>query len=166
VNGLWGGFRGEGGKTIIPAHGHAKVSCRLVADQDPGRIFELMRRYVEAIAPPGVRVHVRQLSTGRPSQVPIDHPATRAAARALEATFGRTPLYIREGVSIPVAASFESILGLPVVLLGFTPPNDNAHAPNEWMDLRSYETAIPTVAHCWDELAALPAAEATPWANT
>lgn len=156
VNGIWGGFQGEGGKTIIPAHAHAKVSCRLVPNQDPERIFEALRRHVEAIAPVGVRVRVQNLSGGRPSLTPMHHPATQAAARALQATFGRAPLYIREGGSIPVSASFESILGLPVVLLGFTPPDDNAHAPNESMDLRNYETGIRTIARYWDELAALP----------
>jgi acetylornithine deacetylase/succinyl-diaminopimelate desuccinylase-like protein len=87
---------------------------------------------------------------------PIDHPATQAAARALEATFGQAPVYIREGGSIPVSASFSSILGLPVVLLGFTPPDENAHAPNEWMDLGNYETSIRTIARMWDELVDLP----------
>jgi acetylornithine deacetylase/succinyl-diaminopimelate desuccinylase-like protein len=156
VNGLWGGFQGEGSKTIIPAHAHAKVSCRLVANQDPDRIFELLRAYVLEIAPPGVRVEVRNLGGGRPSLTPIDHPATQAAARALMATFGRDPLFIREGGSIPICASFETILGLPTVLLGFTPPDDNAHAPNESMSLHNHETAIRTIARYWDELAAMP----------
>jgi acetylornithine deacetylase/succinyl-diaminopimelate desuccinylase-like protein len=156
VNGIWGGFTGEGSKTIIPAHAHAKVSCRLVADQDPDRIFEAFRSYVEEIAPPGVTTIVRYLGGGSPSLTPMDHPATRAAARALEATFGRAPVYIREGGSIPVCASFASILGLPVVLLGFTQPDDNAHAPNEWMDLRNYETAIRAIAQTFDELVDLP----------
>ena len=156
VNGIWGGFTGEGPKTIIPAHAHAKISCRLVADQDPHRIFELFRAHVERVEPPGVRVTAQMLGGGHPLLTPIDHPATRAAARALEATFGEQPLYIREGGTIPVAASFARILGLPVVLLGFTPPHDNAHAPNEWMDLRNYETGIRTVARLFDELAALP----------
>lgn len=155
VNGLWGGFIGEGSKTIIPAHAHAKVSCRLVANQDPDRIFELLRAYILEIAPPGVRVDVRNLGGGRPSLTPIDHPATQAAARAIEATFGRAPLYIREGGSIPICASLETILGLPVVLLGFTPPDENAHAPNESMSLSNHETAIRTIARYWDELAAL-----------
>jgi acetylornithine deacetylase/succinyl-diaminopimelate desuccinylase-like protein len=155
VNGLWGGFQGEGGKTIIPAHAHAKISCRLVPDQDPDRIFEAFRAYVLEIAPPGIRTEVQSLGGGNPSVTPIDHPATRAAARALEATFGREPLYIREGGSIPVCASFESELDLPVVLLGFDPPDQQAHAPNEWMDLRNYETGIRTVARMWDEVAAL-----------
>jgi acetylornithine deacetylase/succinyl-diaminopimelate desuccinylase-like protein len=159
VNGLWGGFQGDGAKTIIPAHAHAKVSCRLVTAQDPDRIFDALRDHVLAIAPPGVRVEVRKLGAGHPSLTPIDHPATQAAARALEATFGRPPVYIREGGSIPVCASFERILGLPVVLLGFDPPDQRAHAPNEWMDLNNYETGIRTVARMWDEVAALePAA--------
>ena len=155
VNGIWGGFTGEGSKTIIPAHAHAKVSCRLVADQDPERVFEGLRAYVEQIAPPGVTTTVTLLGDGRPSLTPMDHPATQAAARALEATFGRAPVYIREGGSIPVVANFETILGLPVVLLGFVQPDDNAHAPNEWMDLRNYETGIRTIVRMWDELAAV-----------
>ncbi len=156
VNGLWAGFQGEGAKTIIPAHAHAKISCRLVTAQDPDTIFELLRAYILEVAPPGCLVEVSDLGGGRPSLTPIDHPATQAAARALEATFGTAPVYIREGGSIPVCASFETILGLPVVLLGFTPPDDNAHAPNESMSLANQETAIRTVALYWDELAALP----------
>ena len=154
MNGIWGGFIGDGTKTIIPAHAHAKVSCRLVADQDPERTFERFRAYVEAIAPPGVTTTVTYLGGGRPSLTPIDHPATQACARALEATFGQAPVFIREGGSIPVSASFETILGLPVVLLGFTQPDDHAHAPNEWMDLDNYETAIRAVVRAFDELAA------------
>jgi len=156
VNGIWGGFMGEGSKTIIPAHAHAKVSCRLVTAQEPGRVFELFKAFVEEIAPPGVTTTVRQLGGGRPSLTPQDHPATQAAARALEATFGTAPVYIREGGSIPVCASFESILGLPVVMLGFTQPDERAHAPNEWIDLDNYETGIRTFARMWDELAELP----------
>ncbi|MBM4407018.1 MAG: dipeptidase [Chloroflexi bacterium] len=153
INGIWGGFQGDGTKTIIPAHAHAKITCRLVADQNPETIFERLRLYVEDIAPPSVLVDVKFLGGGLPSLTPIDHPATRAAARALTETFGQEPLYIREGGTIPVAASFEQILGLPVVLLGFTPPDDHAHAPNEYMNLRNYETAIRTIVRFWDELA-------------
>ena len=155
VNGLWGGFEGEGPKTIIPARAHAKVSCRLVANQDPNRIHELFRRFVEEIAPPGVTVTVQSLGGGRPTLTPIDHPATKAAARALEAAFGRRAVFIREGGSIPVASSLESILGLPVVLLGFTNPDEHAHAPNENMLLANYEGGIRTVVRLWHELAAL-----------
>ncbi len=156
VNGIWGGFTGEGSKTIIPAHAHAKVSCRLVTAQEPDRIFAALKAYVAEIAPPGVTTTVRQLGGGRPSLTPQDHPATRAAARALEATFGRSPVYVREGGSIPVVASFESILGLPVVMLGFSQPDERAHAPNEWIDLNNYETGIRTFVRMWDELAETP----------
>ena len=100
-----------------------------MAAQDPDEIFEAFRAYVEEVAPPGVTTTVQYLGGGLPSLTPMDHPATQAAARALEATFGQAPVYIREGGSIPVCASFASILGLPVVLLGFTPPDENAHAP-------------------------------------
>ena len=156
VNGLWGGFQGEGSKTIIPAHAHAKVSCRLVAAQDPDRIFEALRSYVEEIAPPGVTTTVTFVSGGLPSLSPIDHPLTQAAARAIEAAFGQDPVFMREGGSIPVCASFGSILGLPVVLMGFAPPDDNAHAPNESMDMRNYETGIRAIARLFDELVDLP----------
>jgi acetylornithine deacetylase/succinyl-diaminopimelate desuccinylase-like protein len=159
VNGMWSGFQGEGAKTIIPAHAHAKISCRLVANQDSDRIYEQFRAYVEEIAPPGVVTTVRNLHGGQPSHTPRDHPATQAAARALTATFGREPVYIREGGSIPVCASFERILGLPVVLLGFVPPNQHAHAPNEWMGLTNYELGIRAVVRMWDELARLDPAE-------
>lgn len=152
VNGIWGGFSGAGSKTIIPAHAHAKVSCRLVVAQEPDRIFALLKAYVEQVAPPGVTTTVTFLGGGRPSLTPRDHPVTRAAARAVEATFDQTPLYIREGGSIPVTASFERILGLPVALLGFVQPDCNAHAPNEWLDLRNYETGIRTFARMFDEL--------------
>ena len=154
---MWSGFQGAGSKTIIPAHAHAKVSCRLVAAQDPTDIFEKFRDFVLAVAPPGVKVSVESLGGGRPSLTAIDHPVTRAAARALEATFGRAPLYTREGGSIPVAASFESILGLPVVLLGFVQPHENAHAPDEWMDLANYEGAIRAIVATFDEIGALGA---------
>jgi acetylornithine deacetylase/succinyl-diaminopimelate desuccinylase-like protein len=153
VNGLWGGFQGEGSKTIIPAHAHAKVSCRLVVNQDPDRIFQLFRDFVLRIAPPGVEVAVTNLGGGRPSLTPMDHPATKAAARAIERAFGRAPVYMREGGSIPVCATFESVLGLPVVLAGFTNPDDNAHAPNESMVLDNYERGIRAITYLWDELA-------------
>ena len=156
INGIWGGFQGDGSKTIIPAHAHAKLTCRLVVDQEPRRTFEKVRDYILSIAPPTVRVDLTYFGGGLPSLTPIDHPATRAAAKAIEATFGVEPLYIREGGSIPVAESFESILGLPVVLLGFTPPDDRAHSPNEYMNLDNYETGIRTVVRFFDELRDTP----------
>ena len=152
VNGLWGGFTGEGSKTIIPAHAHAKVSCRLVPDQDGEKVFEQFRDYVLSIAPRGVRVEVQNLGTARALRTDTNHPVAKAAARALEATFGTAPVYIRSGGSIPVAPMFETVLGLPVVMLGFTNPDDNAHAPNETMVLLNYETGLRTITRLWDDL--------------
>jgi len=153
VNGIWGGFQGDGSKTIIPARAHAKVSCRLVPNQDPDALFEKVRDFVLAVAPPGVEVEVRNLGTGRPSVVSADHPVARAAIRALEATFGAKPLLTRGGGSIPIAEEFETVLGLPPVLLGFANPDCRAHAPNESMHLGNYETGIRTICVLWDDLA-------------
>lgn len=155
VNGLWGGYQGEGTKTIIPAHAHAKVSCRLVPDMDPLRTFELVRDAILAVDVPGVRVDVRLLDQGRWSLTGSDHPAARAAARCLEEVFGEAPYFLREGGSIPAAASFGSILGLPVVLLGFSNPDDNAHAPNESLVLANYEGGLRTVVRYLATLAQL-----------
>jgi acetylornithine deacetylase/succinyl-diaminopimelate desuccinylase-like protein len=157
VNGLWGGFSGEGSKTIIPAHAHAKVSCRLVADQDPDAIFEQLRAFVAEVAPPGVRVEVSKIDTGRPMSTPADHPVLSAARRALEAAFGVVPLSIRAGGSIPVCEMFDAILGLPVVLMGFEPSDARAHAPNESMVLDHYERGIRAVHFLWQELGAAAA---------
>ncbi len=152
VNGIWGGFTGEGSKTIIPAHAHAKVSCRLVPDQDGDVLFERFRDHVLAIAPAGVTVDVRNLGTAKPMRTDVSHPVAKAAARALEVTFGAAPVYIRAGGSIPVASKFEEMLGLPVVMLGFTNPDCNAHAPNETMVLLNYETGLRTICRLWDDL--------------
>jgi acetylornithine deacetylase/succinyl-diaminopimelate desuccinylase-like protein len=153
VNGLWGGFTGEGSKTIIPAHAHAKISCRLVADMDAQRTFERVRDFLLSDVPAGVRADVRLINAGRWSLTPIDHPATEAAAAVLEEVFGGPPYYLREGGSIPAAATFGSVLELPVVLLGFTPPDDQAHAPNESMRLDNYEGGLRTIARYWERLA-------------
>lgn len=155
VNGLWGGFQGDGSKTIIPATAHAKVSTRLVADQEPQDIFDKLKVFVEEIAPPGIEVSVTLLGKGRPSRTPLEDPFVGAASRALERTFGRPPVFINAGGSIPIAASFQQILGLPVVLEGFTQPNDLAHAPNEWLDLGNYEGAIRAIIATFDEIASL-----------
>ena len=155
VCGIWGGFEGEGPKTIIPAHAHAKISTRLVADQDSEKIIGLIADYIARVAQKSVRYSIERLGDGNPSLTPIDNPATQAAARAIKATFGVTPLYIREGGSVPVCASFESILGLSTVLLGFAPADGNFHAPNEWMWMSNYETGIRTIVRYWDEIAAL-----------
>jgi acetylornithine deacetylase/succinyl-diaminopimelate desuccinylase-like protein len=155
VNGMWSGFMGEGSKTIIPAHAHAKVSCRLVPDQDGDKLFAAFRDYVLEVAPKGVSVEVQDLGTAKPLRTDTNHPVAQAAARALEATFGQPPVYIRSGGSIPVASLFESILGLPVIMVGFSNPDDNAHAPNETMVLLNYETGLRTIARLWDDLGSM-----------
>ena len=154
VNGIWGGWTGDGPKTIIPAWAAAKVSCRLVPNQDPMRIFELIRDHVGAVTPAGVRAEVRLINVGRPAVTPIDHPATAEALAALEDSFERPPVFIREGGTVPVAASFQTILGLPIVLFGFARPDGQAHAPNEWMDLDNYEGGIRAIVRYWQRLAA------------
>lgn len=160
VNGIWGGFTGEGSKTIIPAHAHAKVSCRLVPDQDGEQLFEAFRDHVLAVAPTGVTVTVHNLGTAQPMRTDTNHPVAKAAAAALKATFGQDPVFIRSGGSIPVAPLFEKVLGLPVVMLGFTNPDDNAHAPNETMVLLNYETGIRTITRLWDDLGTMSSLEA------
>jgi acetylornithine deacetylase/succinyl-diaminopimelate desuccinylase-like protein len=153
VNGIWGGFQGTGAKTIIPAEAHAKVSCRLVPDQDPAKIAALFQRYVETISPAGVRVTVQNLHGGRPSITPINHPATLAAKRALERAFQKDVVFMREGGSIPVVATFDSLLGIPTVLLGIGLPDEHAHAPNERLNLDNFYRGILAAAYLWQELA-------------
>jgi acetylornithine deacetylase/succinyl-diaminopimelate desuccinylase-like protein len=128
------------------------VSCRLVPDQDGERIFELFRDFVVRVAPRGVNVEVRNLGTAKALRMDPNLPVSKAAARALEATFGQAPVLIRSGGSIPVAAMFDEVLQLPITMLGFQNPDDNAHAPNETMVLLNYETGLRTITALWDDL--------------
>jgi acetylornithine deacetylase/succinyl-diaminopimelate desuccinylase-like protein len=146
ICGLWSGFQGEGSKTIIPAHAHAKLSARLVPDMDPQRVFELLQDAILAVEVPGVEVSVTLHDTLRPFVVSVDHPAARSAARCLRDVFGQDPVYIREGGSIGAVASFDEVLGKPAVLLGFSNPDDHAHSPNESLVLANYEGGVRTVA--------------------
>ena len=155
VNGIWGGFQGEGSKTIIPATAHAKVSMRLVPDQDPDTLFAKFDAFVHQVAPPGVDVRVQNLGSGRPTVVSADHPVAQAGLRALEATFGAKPHLVRGGGSIPVAEIFDRVLDRPPILLGFANPDSRAHAPNEFMRMGNYETGIRTICRLWDDLAAM-----------
>lgn len=153
VNGMISGFTGEGSKTVLPAAARAKVSMRLVADQDPDEIADLFTRHVESLVPSGVRLRVEKLHGGRPWAADPASPLFEAAAAALESAFGRPPVYIREGGSIPIVPLFEEIFRGPVLLLGFAPPGGNAHAPNEWMDLETFHRGIDTIARLYDEIA-------------
>jgi acetylornithine deacetylase/succinyl-diaminopimelate desuccinylase-like protein len=153
VCGMWAGFTGEGSKTIIPAHAHAKFSCRLAPGMDPNKTFERVREAIMAVEVPGVEVEVRQLDEMWPFVVSPDHPAARTAAACLREVFGEDPYYVYEGGSIGAVASFDKVLRLPIVLLGFTNPDDNAHSPNESMVLANYEGGARTIARYWEALA-------------
>lgn len=153
VNGIWGGFSGTGSKTIIPAGAGAKISMRLVADQDPTEIAELFEAHVPTLAPPGVKVTVVRLHGGRGFLAPVEHPAFRAAERALERAFGRAPVYIREGGSIPFVAEIADVLQRPCLLIGFGLPDENSHAPNEKLDLENYHRGIHSAVYLYEEMA-------------
>jgi acetylornithine deacetylase/succinyl-diaminopimelate desuccinylase-like protein len=155
INGLWGGYSGEGAKTIIPSWAAAKFSTRLVPDQDYHEIERLVTEHLRSIAPPAVRVEVRVIHGGAPALTPLDHPAVAVAARALEQTFGRKPVFLRSGGSIPVVAALESHLGLKSVLIGFSSPNDNAHAPNEWMPESNIHNGTEAIVRLWSALGEL-----------
>jgi acetylornithine deacetylase/succinyl-diaminopimelate desuccinylase-like protein len=135
----------------------AKVSCRLVPDQDPAHIEELMASHVARVAPAGVSVKVTHLHGGRPWRAELNGPLFDAARRALAAAFGREPVITGEGGSIPVVGDFARILGAPVLLVGFGLPGENAHAPDEWMSLENFTTGMRAIATLWDELGATPA---------
>ena len=152
VCGMWAGFTGEGSKTIIPAGAHAKFSCRLAPGMDPDKTFERVRDAIMAVDVPGVEVEVRKLDEMWPFVVDPEHPAARTASACLKEVFGTAPYHIYEGGSIGAVASFDKVLGLPIVLLGFTNPDDNAHSPNESLVLANYEGGIRTVARYWEAL--------------
>ncbi len=154
-NGIWGGFAGEGSKTIIPARAGAKITCRLVADQEPEEIARLVGAHLEKVAPPGVRVKVTVSPGGRPYLAPTDHPVFEIAKRAFAKAFGRPTVFIREGGSIPFVRTIADATGKPCLLMGFGQPDENAHAPNEWLDLENFHLGIKSAAHLYDELSRL-----------
>lgn len=146
VHGIRGGFTGEGAKTVIPARAVAKISMRLVADQQIDEAIEQLKSAVARVCPKGVRAEVRILHTGAPSLTDPDNPFIRAAAQALTAAFGKETVYIRSGGSIPIVGVFQQYLGIPSVLMGFGLPDDNLHAPNEKFHLPNFYRGIETVA--------------------
>ncbi len=151
INGMLGGFTGEGSKTVIPSKAMAKVSMRLVPDQDPDKIVRSFTDYVKALAPPSVKVEVICHGTGKPVLTARNHPAVTAAHAAITKGFGKEPVYIREGGSIPVVAMFEEILGLPTVLMAFGLPDCDAHAPNEKFHLPNFYRGIDSAAWFYEE---------------
>jgi acetylornithine deacetylase/succinyl-diaminopimelate desuccinylase-like protein len=154
VNGLLAGWTGEGSKTVIPATAMAKVSMRLVPDQDPVKIAELFQAYVKKIAPKSVEVKVTSLHGSKAWMTDFDNVYVQAAGRAVEKGFGKRPVYTREGGSIPIVADFQEALNAPVVLFGFGLPDDNLHAPNEKFNLDNLFNGILASAFLYQEVAA------------
>jgi acetylornithine deacetylase/succinyl-diaminopimelate desuccinylase-like protein len=158
INGLLSGYTGEGSKTVLPSKAMAKVSFRLVPNQDPRRIYDLLKKHVAKVAPAGVTVRVEELHGGNPWRARIEGPLYEAAARALEQAWSAKVVYAGEGGSIPIVPEFEKVLGAPVLLMGFGLPGENAHAPNEWMSVECYEKGTHAAAALLTELAATAAA--------
>jgi acetylornithine deacetylase/succinyl-diaminopimelate desuccinylase-like protein len=153
INGIWSGYTGPGSKTIIPAEAHAKVSFRLVADQDPEKLGPVFEQWVRASAPEGADVSVTYHPGVRPCLTPLDHPANLAAARAVERAFGIAPLFTREGGSGPERALSDA-LGAPCVYIGVMLPEDRIHAPDERLKLSQYFRGVVAAAYTLEELAA------------
>jgi acetylornithine deacetylase/succinyl-diaminopimelate desuccinylase-like protein len=153
VNGLLSGYTGEGAKTVLPARAMAKISMRLVPDQDYREVERLFAGHVRSLAPEGVTVEVEALHGGQPWHAEGSGPVFEAAARALEAAYGRSPVHIREGGSIPIVQAFQETLRAPVLLIGFGLPGENAHAPNEWLSLENYHRGTEAIARLYEELA-------------
>ena len=155
VNGIWGGYTGEGAKTIIPAWAAAKISTRLVPDQDYREIEASVKRHLESMAPPTCSVEVKVIHGGAPAITPLDHPGIEPASRALEAGFGKPPLFQRSGGSVPVVAALDAHLGLKTLMVGFANPTGNFHAPNEWMSLHNIRHGMVSLVHLWGELSTM-----------
>jgi acetylornithine deacetylase/succinyl-diaminopimelate desuccinylase-like protein len=153
VNGLLAGFTGEGPKTVIPAVAMAKVSMRLVPDQTPDKIGALFEQHVRKITPKTVELTLTRMHGGMPWMAGFDDPFLRAAGRAIEKGFGKAPVFNREGGSIPVVATFQKELGVPSVLFGIGLPDENAHAPNEKLDLGNFHGGIISSAYLYQEIA-------------
>ncbi len=152
-NGIWGGYQGPGSKTIIPSWAKVKVSARLVGRQDPDAVRRVVTEFVESAAPRGVRVSVESSGGVKPVVVSRDHPVVLAAARAMEAGFGKAPVFIGAGGSIGPVETFDRVLGLPQIMLGVGLPDDHIHAPNEKFSLSQFFGGIKTVASLYDEVA-------------
>jgi acetylornithine deacetylase/succinyl-diaminopimelate desuccinylase-like protein len=145
VNGIWGGYTGEGAKTVLPSKAFAKISCRLVPNQSSQKITEKIINYFTSIAPAGVTVKAAEHHGGEPYMTPIHSNEYQAAARAITATFGKEPIPVRGGGSIPICALFEKELGLKIVFMGFGLDSDNLHSPNEKFDIVNFYKGIETI---------------------
>lgn len=145
LNGIWGGYTGEGAKTVLPSKAYAKISARLVPNQSSAKITEKLLNYFQSIAPAGVTVKASEHHGGEPYMTPIDSKEYQAAAKAIQTTFGKEPIPVRGGGSIPICALFEKELGLKIVFMGFGLDSDNLHSPNEKYDLFNFYKGIETI---------------------
>jgi acetylornithine deacetylase/succinyl-diaminopimelate desuccinylase-like protein len=153
VNGLLSGFTGEGAKTVLPAVAMAKISMRLVPNQDPNKIAELFEAHVRKLTPKTMELKITRMHGGKPWMTSFDNPYVQAAGRAIEKGFGQKPVFTREGGSIPVVSTFQEELGLPSVLFGVGLPDENAHAPNEKLDVANFHGGIIASAILYQEIA-------------
>ena len=145
VNGIWGGYMGEGAKTVLPSKAFAKISARLVPNQSSERISKLLIDYFEAIAPPSVTVKAELHHGGEPYMTPIDSKGYQAASKAIKTTFGKKPIPVRGGGSIPICSILERELGIKIIFMGFGLDNDNLHSPNEKYNIENYNKGIETI---------------------
>ena len=155
VNGVFGGFSGEGIKTVLPAEAGAKITCRLVPDQDPDEIVALLKAHVEKHKPAGVDITISEFDKGAPYITPFDHPVIQAAGRSYERVYEVPTAFIRGGGSIPIVAAFDQILALPVVLMGFGLTSENFHAPNEHFHLENFDKGLRVLGDYLYEVATL-----------
>jgi len=152
VHGLWGGYQGEGGKTVLPCRGGAKFSFRLVPNQDPHKIGLAVEQYLRSLCPPGIRMELLDLHSAPGVVVPLDSPFVAAARNAIQRGFGTAPVFIREGGSIPIVNAFAAQLGADSLLLGWGLDDDNTHSPNEKFNLADFHRGIQASAYLWEEL--------------
>lgn len=150
-NGIWGGFTEEGAKTVLPSKATAKISMRLVPNQDPKKVAKEFKKFVNAIAPKSVKIKIKEMHGGSPVVIPLDDPAILAASRATSKAFGKKTVYTREGGSIPIVVDFVKQLKAPAVLMGLGLDTDNIHSPNEHFSLKSFELGIKSSVYFLDE---------------
>lgn len=153
VNGVFGGFSGEGIKTVLPAEAGAKITCRLVPDQDPDDIVKKLKAHIEEHKPAGVTVTVSEFDKGKPFITPFDHPAIQAAGESYEKVYNVPTAFTRMGGSIPIVAAFDEILNLPVVLMGFGLSSENFHAPNEHFHLENFDKGLRVIVDYYEKIA-------------
>ena len=155
INGITGGFSGEGIKTVLPAEASSKITCRLVPNQDPDDIVAKLRAHVEAHKPAGVTVKISEFDKGQPFLTPYDHPAIQAAGRSYERIYNVKTAFTRMGGSVPIVAVFDQVMGLPVVLMGFGLSSENFHAPNEHFHLENFDKGLRVISDYLFEAAKL-----------